>query len=100
MIIGHTYPISLQMADATFTQYTDITVTFAQRNVSYDLTPTVISDTELEVQLTQEQSLSFVAPSIVYPLKVQVNYMDGTSRGGSYVATITTEEQLNMAVIE
>lgn len=94
MIRGDTIPISLTCAQAQFTQATNIVVTISQADVSYNFTPTVISDTEIQVQMTQAQSLEYKKPSLVYPLKIQFNYLLNGVRMPSYVTEDTVGEQL------
>ena len=98
MIVGTNPPISITCEDAEFTTYTDIVETLSQGSVAIDLTPTVVSDTELSVSLTQAQSLTLSAPS-AYPLKVQANWLNNGVRYATYVTTADTYEQLYSEVI-
>jgi hypothetical protein len=98
MIVGTNPPISITCSNARFTTYTDIIVTLSQGSVEIDLTPTVVSDTELSVSLTQVQSLKLSAPS-AYPLKVQANWLDNGVRYATYVTIANTYEQLYGEVI-
>lgn len=102
MIRGETIPIVLDFTgqDVDFTLADDIAVTLGQGDVNeVTIVPTVDSATELTVELTQAQSLAFKFPSSVYPLKVQVNFMQGGYRHASEVSCVALGEQLFDEVI-
>lgn len=102
MIRGETVPITLDFSgqDVDFTLADEILVTLEQGDCNeVTVTPTVDSATQLTVELTQEQSLGFKFPSPVYPLKIQVNFMQSNIRYASEVSCVTVGEQLFDEVI-
>lgn len=86
-----------------FTSATDINVTFSHGDYEINFTGadvTVLSETDLQVQLTQEQSLAlFNNDACIKPAEVQVNYMLNGYRYGSYPSQITGTKNLLDEVI-
>ena len=96
MIRGATIPIVLDFTgeDVDFTAVDSIKVTFEQGGHEVTKIPTVDDAVTLTVNLTQAESLSFKAPSVVYPLGIQVNWLNGGVRYASDVTEITVGKQL------
>lgn len=104
MIRGTTAPLILDFSgqDVNFNlaDVGTLRVTLKQAKTEVTLTPRVVDETTLEVSLTQLQSLSFVLPSSVYPLQIQVNFLQGGVRYASEVSSIKVGLQLLDEVIE
>ena len=96
MIRGTTIPITLDFTgeDVDFTAASSIKVTLEQGGHEVTKIPTVDDAVTLTVNLTQAESLSFKAPSVVYPLGIQVNWLNGGVRYASDVTEITVGKQL------
>ena len=96
MIRGATYPITIQCEGAhDLTTVDSIKVTIGQGDANeVNLVPTNVTEDTVTVELTQAQSLNFKFPGIVYPLKVQVNYMKDGVRYPSYVTEEEVSEQI------
>ena len=102
MIRGSTAPIIITMSGGQFTTYDNIRVTFRQGDTVVTLIPTVVNNTTLTVQMTQEQSLSF-APSDEYPMwnmRVQANWMIDGTRYSSSITEEFVEDQILDGVIQ
>lgn len=96
-IRGTTLPIILDFTgeDVDFTALHDIVVTFEQGGIEVNITPTVTDAVTLTCELTQTQALKFKAPSVVYPLDIQVNALNASDqRVASLVTSVTVERQL------
>lgn len=99
---GTTLPITLDFTgeDVDFTALHDILVTFEQGGTEVTVTPTVDDAVTLTCSLTQVQALKFKAPSVVYPLDIQVNALNASDeRVASLVTSVTVERQLYDEVI-
>lgn len=100
MIRGTTFPLTFEIPGATLTDYTDIHVTLDQNGLKLDFTPTVVDNTHLRVELTQEQSLKLKAQPAVYQCKAQANWMYDGYRCATETSLFDVSEQLLDEVIE
>lgn len=101
MIRGTTVPILLDFSgeDVDFTSVDTILVTLTQWDVSVTVTPTVVDETTLQIELTQVQSLGFKL-TVGYPLNVQVNFLEDGVRYASEVTAVTVGKQIYDEVMQ